>query len=80
MKLPKYLLHALDGLTRAGKTWTITMTEDYAKASTKLQELGLVRAIPRLAKRGRFKGAHTGGSDLIVTPEGRAVLAAELGR
>ncbi len=79
-KLPKYLLHYLDQIAKADKTWTITMTEDYAKAATRLQDLGLVSLIPRLARGGRFKGMHTRGSDYVVTPEGRELLARDLER
>jgi hypothetical protein len=75
--LPKYLLHALNGLARSGRQWSITTSSDHLSRLSKLVQRGLVRSVPRYVARGPYKGTQK-GSDFEVTKTGIEVLSREL--
>lgn len=71
-RLPARLLRALDGLSRAGSTWSITMADDYYRDAAKLESLGLVRFVRRLNRRGQ-----PDGHDVVLTADGKVYLLSE---
>jgi hypothetical protein len=73
MKLTKALKSALRQLDAMGKTWTITMVDDYYVKARTLEKLGFVEFMPRFHKRGKYRG-QPNGYDVAVTSEGKAAL------